>query len=439
MQPARAVADPVGGMQTSMKLETRLTRVKKVDALDAEVDRAEDPWHCRGCTIVLEWMSHAPSTRLPMRRPTDAPPHHRPPRTRRLPGARLGLVLVLLLGAPAAGVAQTASADTLVVGTRVVSPFVMESEQGYTGLTVRLWEHIADRLELEYVFEERDLEGLIAGVEDGELFASASALTVTAEREERVDFTHPFFTTGLGIAVPHQPAGLLQAVGRLFSLEFLWVFGLLGALLLFWGALVWLFERVENPDEFGGTPAQGIGSGFWWAAVTMTTVGYGDKAPRTLGGRIVGFVWMFTAIVVISFFTAAIASSLTITQLDSRVSGQEDLPQARVGSLEGAAAVGYLEADGVTVESYRSIPAGLDALADGTLDAFVHDAPILRYYSQDEYQGRTRVLSGTFVEQYYGIALAPDSEYRDRINPILLEFIASEEWTQLKERLLGDD
>ncbi|MDZ7779458.1 MAG: transporter substrate-binding domain-containing protein [Gemmatimonadota bacterium] len=353
----------------------------------------------------------------------------------------LKLALALHLAGPLPGAAQTAPApsDTLVVGTRVVPPFVMESDEGYTGLTVRLWDHIADRLELEYVFEERNLDGLFDGVEDGTLFASASALTVTAEREERVDFTHPFFTTGLGIAVPHQPAGLLQAVGRLFSLEFLWVFGLLGSLLLFWGALVWLFERVENPEEFGGTAAQGIGSGFWWAAVTMATVGYGDKTPRTLGGRIVGFIWMFTAIVVISFFTAAIASSLTVTQLDSRVSGREDLPQARVGGLEGAAAVSYLEADGIAVASYPSIEAGLEALAGGTLDAFVHDAPILRYYSRSEFQGRTRVLAGTFVEQYYGIALARDSEYRDRINPVLLEFTASEEWARLKQRLLGDD
>ena len=40
-------------------------------------------------------------------------------------------------------------------------------------------------------------------------------------------------------------------------------------------------------------------SAFWWAAVTMTTVGYGDKTPVTTGGRIVGLVWMFTSVIVI--------------------------------------------------------------------------------------------------------------------------------------------
>jgi polar amino acid transport system substrate-binding protein len=330
-----------------------------------------------------------------------------------------------------------AAPHTVVVGTRVVPPFVIEEEGAYTGLTVQLWDHIAAELELAYVFEERDLEGLLAGVEDGSLFASASALTVTAEREERVDFTHPFFATGLGIAVPHRPGGLVHAVSRLFSLEFLWVFGLLGGLLLFWGMLVWLFEKAENP-EFGGTPAQGIGSGFWWAAVTMTTVGYGDKAPRTLGGRVVGFIWMFTAIVVISFFTAAIASSLTVTQLESGVSGRQDLPNARVGSLEGAAAVAFLAGDGIQARPYPSIASGLEALAAGELDAFVHDAPILRYYGQGAFSGRVRVLPGTFLEQFYGIALPPGSDFRDRINVILLDYIASEPWSQAKRRHLGE-
>ena len=52
---------------------------------------------------------------------------------------------------------------------------------------------------------------------------------------------------------------------------------------------VWLFERKANAEQFGGSPARGLGAAFWWSAVTMTTVGYGDKAPQTKGGRLVVF------------------------------------------------------------------------------------------------------------------------------------------------------
>ena len=45
----------------------------------------------------------------------------------------------------------------------------------------------------------------------------------------------------------------------------------------------------------------------WWAIVTLTTVGFGDIAPVTLGGRLIGVVLMFFGIGVLGMFTATIA------------------------------------------------------------------------------------------------------------------------------------
>lgn len=326
-----------------------------------------------------------------------------------------------------------------IVGIRVVPPFVIQEEDGsYSGLSIDLWEEIAAELQIEYQYQERELTGLFTGLEDGSLYASVSALTITSEREESVDFTHPFFITGLGIAVAHKPAGLWGAFMSLFSTDFLWVVLLLLLLLLFWGLLVWIFERHENKDEFGGSATEGIGSGFWWAAVTMTTVGYGDKSPRSLGGRIVGFIWMFTAIIVISFFTASIASSLTVTQLDSRVSGPGDLPNVQTGVLTGSATIGYLEDMNVQPVTYSSIEEGLIAVENEEIDAFVHDAPIIRYHTRNNFRGRVRVLPNSFNEQYYGIALPLNSDYRNDINRVLLEFIQSERWEELNNNYMGE-
>ena len=65
----------------------------------------------------------------------------------------------------------------------------------------------------------------------------------------------------------------------------------------------------------------------------MTTVGYGDKHPKTMGGRIVSLIWMFTGIILFSFFTATITSMLTVKQLDTSVHGLEDLKKALVGTM----------------------------------------------------------------------------------------------------------
>ena len=93
------------------------------------------------------------------------------------------------------------------------------------------------------------------------------------------------------------------------------------------------FEGRRNRDMFGAGAIKGIGHGIWWAAVTMTTVGYGDKAPQTLGGRIVAIIWMFASIILISSFTASITTSLTISELSGKVRGSRDLPTVRVGSV----------------------------------------------------------------------------------------------------------
>ncbi|HMB41027.1 MAG TPA: transporter substrate-binding domain-containing protein [Balneolaceae bacterium] len=354
----------------------------------------------------------------------------------------LKVLLLILLFGPfilfSDGFSQTTSEDKIVIGTRVVPPFVIEENGEYTGLTVHLWEHIASELDLNYQFEETSIQHMIDGTADSTYFASASALTITADREELVDFTHPYIVTGLGIAVSYKPAGILQAFKAIFSGEFLWVVTLLIGLLLFWGLLVWIFERHENRDEFGGTTAEGIGSGFWWAAVTMTTVGYGDKSPRTLGGRIIGFIWMFAAIILISFFTASIASSLTVTQLDSRVSGPEDLPNVRVGALQNSATLTFLGVQNINATSFNSIDAGLRAVENGAIDAFVHDAPIVSYYTNRDYKNRVRVLPNTFNDQYYGIALPLNSAYRNEMNRIILNYIKSDEWSDLVDEYLGE-
>lgn len=333
-----------------------------------------------------------------------------------------------------------AQQDTLTVGTRVAAPFVMQDGESYTGITMELLSEISRELDIEFRYEERNIQGLLEGVEDGSLDMAASALTITSEREEMVDFTHPFFVTGLGLAVPYKTTSPLMATLRgLLSLEFLSVVFLLTLLLGILGVFIWLAERRKNPEEFGGSPTEGIGSGFWWSAVTMTTVGYGDKSPRTFAGRTIGFIWMFAGIILISFFTATIASSLTVSQLESTIQGPADLPNVRVGTLSGSATISYMEENRIRYTSFSTLEAGMQAVKDGQIDTFVHDAPILQHLAGTQFPNEVRVLPNTFNQQYFGIALPKNSELRDPINRVILDIISSEEWKDIQHRYLGTD
>jgi ABC-type amino acid transport substrate-binding protein len=352
----------------------------------------------------------------------------------------IALALVIGLGAVDGRASQKSPLDrTLIVGTKEAPPFAMKDSAGaWTGISIQLWRLLAADLNLRFEFRELDLQGLLDGVKGGSLDAAVAALTITPEREQTFDFTHPFYTTGLGIAyAPKHRNPWLSVLKRFLSLAFLKVVAGLSFLLLGVGILVWWFERRRNPGQFGGRSGKGIGAGFWWSAVTMTTVGYGDKAPITFGGRIVALIWMFAAIIIISGFTAAITSSLTVTQLESPVKGPKDLPKVRVGTLAHTTSASYLENNRISFRAYKTPVEALKEIVDGKLDAFVYDAPILRYLVHKEFPGRLDVLPQTFVRQDYGIALPEGSPLREPMNRVLLQKIQDEAWQDILQQYFG--
>ena len=75
------------------------------------------------------------------------------------------------------------------------------------------------------------------------------------------------------------------------------------------GLVVLGIERHHN-EQF-----KDVEDALWWALITVTTTGYGDKFPITGWGRIVTGLLIFTEMGLVSVFTATIASALTERRL----------------------------------------------------------------------------------------------------------------------------
>jgi polar amino acid transport system substrate-binding protein len=328
------------------------------------------------------------------------------------------------------------------VGVVQAPPFAMKGDDGeWEGIAVELWRHVARDLGLQFEFQEMPIADMVAATEQGKLIAVVTAIA-TADRERVMDLSHPYYNSGLAIAVPMGSSGSNWSglLGDLVSWALLRMAGLMLALLLLAATLVWLFERRANPEHFHARPLQGIADGLWWAAVTLTTVGYGDKAPRTRSGRVVAVIWMFAAVVLIALFTAQVTSTLTVTSLSGRVRGPADLPHVRVGTIQGSLAQAQLRAKlGVIAAGYAGFTEGLEAIERGDIDAFVSVEPVLRYEIANRFSARLQLIGAPFLRGDYVFALPPNSQIRKAINQSILAFMDTDEWQELLRKYLGND
>lgn len=326
--------------------------------------------------------------------------------------------------------------DELVVGVKHSPPFLIEKDEKIErGVAHDLWIKLAEEQGLEYRFEKYDLNGLLNALEEERIDISIAPLTVTSERLERMDFTQPLYISNLAIATRQQGENqILLFLWNFFSWDFLRATFLLITVILIFGLLLWWVERRKNPEMFQ-TGWKGILDGFWWSAVTMTTVGYGDKAPKSGPGKFIATIWMFTAVIIISGFTATIASSLTVQRAEQNIEGLQDLARVRTATVEASNSARFLQERGIQPVETKSLEEAMEMLADEEVQAIFYDEPNLRYSIHDMGYGKElMVLDKQFEEQHYAFAMSKDSPYFETINLELIRALESDHWDRILQR-----
>jgi len=364
------------------------------------------------------------------------------PKSKTRAGIFLGMIAVYLaMGwfAPAYSQSPTDMPPTFRVGIIEAPPFATQSADGqWSGLSVELWRGVAQRLNASFTLVQYDsLRQAVEALARGEIDLFPF-LNISMRYEDQVDFSHAYLRSGLGIAVPVEPPArrFLQVVEFLYSRVFIGAMLFLVCLSLIAGTVLWALERRTNPDMFDARFPHGIGQGLWWALVTMTTVGYGDKAPRTAGGRIVATIWMLASLILIAVFTAHITASMTVSELRGKVSGFNDLVHVRVGSNAQSDAALYLVSHGVSVIPFPSMQEGLRALADHRIDAFVQNEAVLKSIVMTDFPGKVHVIPGTFDHYFVSIAFKERSPLRKPINKAMLKFMSTDDWDRMLQRYL---
>lgn len=267
------------------------------------------------------------------------------------------LAVCFAIGALTASAAQAQDASapastplrTLVVGTKPIPPFVVQNADGsFSGISIDLWKRVAEQLNIPYTIRVFEVRQLLDPDHNG--IDVVVSVNISASNEAAMDVTHAFYSTGLAIATrPESKSGIMAIVSKMISANFVKGLGVLAAVLLIMGILVWYIERHTKPEEFGGSAVQGIAHGIFWAFESL--VGKAGALSKTRAARVLILLWTFTCMLLVSGVTAKLSSELTVSQLTSSVSGPNDLPQVTVGTVRPSLATHYLDERGISFTS----------------------------------------------------------------------------------------
>lgn len=349
------------------------------------------------------------------------------------------LSLSVLLALIAAGFAQERPAK-LKVGVFDRPPLAMKNADGHwTGIAVDLWENVSNETGLAYEYVEVSLPEVVPKLSSGELDLALGEIGVSADRERKVDFTQPFLVTTMAAAVLKETsfANWKQILYGVTHHGLLPVVAGMMALLLLFSLLLWLLERRTRQSHFGGRPIHGLGSALWFSAVTMTTVGYGDKTPQTATGRFLAFLWMFLGILLVSAFTGSVSSSITLAQLSASISEFDDLARFRNGVMRASLAETMLAEAGISAKKFDSYEAGLQALDQENITAFEGDSVTLRYLIQRDYPERLKVVTFAATHVTFAMATRPQFPEMEALNISVLGIISTPDWSRKLQRWLG--
>jgi voltage-gated potassium channel len=112
--------------------------------------------------------------------------------------------------------------------------------------------------------------------------------------------------------------------------EELVLFGAGSVVLLYLASVgIYHFEREAQPEKFGS-----VLHSLWWSVSTLTTVGYGDVYPITVGGKVCTFFLMLTGMGVIAVPTGLMAAALSQARAEERSSAPDETgPTTKIDPL----------------------------------------------------------------------------------------------------------
>lgn len=330
----------------------------------------------------------------------------------------------------------TASAEQLTVVTVERPPFSSVQDGEQTGFSIELWNAVAERLGHQSTFvRQPSFNGMLNAVQNGQADLAVANISITAKREQAMDFSHSIFESGLQIMVPADDSSV-TIWEALFSRDLLLAIGVAFCLLFGGGLVMWRLERGKQP-YFDLSAREAMFPSFWWALNLVVNGGFEERVPRSFFGRIFGVILVVSSLFIVSVFVAKITTVMTVDAIQGSVNSINDLYGKRVGTIDGSTSSAFLDDRDLDYDGYADLDALIQAFEAGDMDAALFDAPILAFYTSHEGRDVAQMVGAPFRRESYGIALPSGSPLAEPINRTLLELREDGTYDKLYRKYFG--
>jgi len=285
--------------------------------------------------------------------------------------------------------------------------------------------------------------GIIRDLIDRKADLAIGSMTINYARESVIDFTKPFMNLGISIMfkVPTKKPALLFSFMKPLTLD-IWLYVLVAyALVSLTMFLVSRFSPYEwrNPYPCISDPSVvqnqfTLGNSFWFTVGTLMQQG-SDLNPKAASTRIVGGIWWFFTLIIISSYTANLAAFLTVERMASPIESAQDLAEQReisYGTLESGSTLTFFRDS--KIETYQKMwrymenkkpkvfvstyDEGIRRVNEGNY-AFLMESTTLDYFVHRNCN--LTQIGGLLDSKYYGIATPMGSPWRDKLSLAILE------------------
>ncbi|EYC37332.1 hypothetical protein Y032_0802g2423 [Ancylostoma ceylanicum] len=207
--------------------------------------------------------------------------------------------------------------------------------------------------------------GLIGALVSGSADIALAPLSVTAERENDVDFTVPYYDL-VGTTILMKKPDMEYSLFKFMKVLEWPVWLCIVAAYLFTSATLWLFDRfspysyTNNKDRYINDLEKrvfNLKECLWFCMTSLTPQG-GGEAPKNISGRLAAATWWLFGFIIIASYTANLAAFLTVSRLEQPISSLDDLAKQykiEYAPIKGSASETYFRRMAEIEERFYSI------------------------------------------------------------------------------------